>query len=114
MGPFGYLGLAAATTISGITNMSMLLIALKRRFDRLGIKNMISFLLNLFIINILLAIGVAAICALMNLNTENVDSIFRGIMLLILLSGYIIVYVAVCRLMSIEEVKKLLSVIRRG
>jgi putative peptidoglycan lipid II flippase len=112
--PFQFLGLAAATTISGIINMTILIILLHRSVRNLEIQKLAGFLFKIVITNLLIASAAAFICIKMGLNKISAGGLERGIMLLVLLSGYIIIYMAISWTFRIDEVHKIIGLFRRG
>ena len=110
---FGFLGLAAATTISGIINMSALVHVLRIKLRGIRIVKLADFLMKTLSVNILLAGITLYVCNVMHLNSSTASGFTRGTMLLALLGGYIISYLGMCRLLKVDEIQTVLQVFRR-
>ncbi len=113
MGPFQYLGLAAATTIAGILNMTILVFLLRRRLGRIGLRQLFVFAVKIVGINLSLAIGVLYICAKFGLNSGVVGGWTEGIMLLALIVAYIVGYIGLSALFGLKESSKIIKLFRK-
>ncbi|MBD3232217.1 MAG: murein biosynthesis integral membrane protein MurJ [candidate division Zixibacteria bacterium] len=112
MHPFQYLGLAAATTIAGVVNMTVLISLLRIRLDGLGIKSLSTFLLKAIAINISLSVVAYYICEFKDMNTANVTALARIVWLMVIFVGYATGYLILSKILKIDEAQKVIEIFR--
>ncbi len=112
MQPFQYLGLAAATTIAGVVNMTMLVSLLRIRLDGLGIRSLSTFLLKAVAINVALSAAAYYICEIQNINSADVPALSRIAWLGTMLIGYATGYLVLSKMAKIDEAQKVIEIFR--
>jgi putative peptidoglycan lipid II flippase len=108
----GFTGLALAASVSGVVNIMLLIIFLRRKVKIVEDRQTVNVLMKL-----VLASGCAGLAAyllrepvMFGLPSIGPNSVGN---LLLLLLAVLLVYLGVCRLLKIREIDKLLELVRR-
>jgi putative peptidoglycan lipid II flippase len=109
----GFKGLALAASISGFVNITILVFMLKARLPELKLLPHIKPLGKILFINAVLTFLLLVWDRFLTFGLQDANLGIRIINLLILLSGAIIVYIALAKLTRIEQLKGLQEIFKR-
>jgi putative peptidoglycan lipid II flippase len=112
MGPFGYQGIAFATSISGITNMSILLYQFKKRLGNLKEARIFYFLGRVIISCVGMAIVTGMLLAFLNRYFPWTDFRFRLLQVIMGIFAGGATFITITLLLKIEEIRYIYRLFR--
>ena len=107
------MGLALATSIAGWVNMILLLFKLNKRIGPFDIKDLSKALLNIFMSSLIMGLLVWLFFSFYQLDLSVAPLMQKILSVLVSIGLGLLVYVSVCRLLNVGELKRVLDIFRK-